>query len=185
MLFFDCSLPSLDDRLGHENFRILTCTRTLQFTLATLVGILAACLLHGTSNVVFLILGIDHESAKVREAKSLLAEAELQQAASKKSKGKGRVRRARYEYDEDDDAAMTPSSTESSSGGFEDLGLTPLRHQGDKPVLTPAMCEEIYRRSKSTRLSPIRPSRRFRTLLAQTIHEETSESDDASESEMR
>ncbi|KAK6205702.1 serine/threonine protein kinase, CMGC, CDC2/CDK subfamily [Pestalotiopsis sp. IQ-011] len=141
-----------------------------KFATAALVGILTACVVHGTSNILFSILNIAPSSSsaeydeKTRMRRLQVVDqsgAEYYESAPKE------------EYDDGGDASS------SSSTDFENLLSEPAsrRFQAGQPMMNTKSIEQAYRQARSTRLSPIKPSRRFRGLLAQTIHEESSESE--------
>ncbi|KAI1849546.1 hypothetical protein JX265_013611 [Neoarthrinium moseri] len=144
----------------------------IYFTVAALIGIAAACMVHGTSTVLFLLLRIDRSTAASTSFPSTKANygassrKQLQESAAAAATTTTTTA-GEYDYDAASDASSTP----------DDFDTLPELHQGDRPVMTDALCELAFRRAKSTRLSPLRPSRRFRGLLAQTIHEESSESE--------
>ncbi|KAH8199813.1 hypothetical protein TruAng_006036 [Truncatella angustata] len=135
-----------------------------KFSVAALIGIFSACMLYGTSSIVFSLLGISPSSHPAR----------------RQTQGGPQSSNSRYELQEqspwgDGDEQDRTSSSSSDSDDFPPRLGQPQR-RSNKPVLTNREFEQAYRQAKSTRLSPIKPSRRFRGLLAQTIHEESSES---------
>ncbi|KAI0144795.1 hypothetical protein BJ166DRAFT_539065, partial [Pestalotiopsis sp. NC0098] len=141
----------------------------IYFATAALVGILTACVLHGTSNILFSILNIAPSSSSAEyDEKARMRRLQVVD----QSGGEYYESAPKEEYDDDGDASS------SSSTDFENLLSEPAsrRLQAGQPMMNTKSIEQAYRQARSTRLSPIKPSRRFRGLLAQTIHEESSES---------
>ncbi|KAK9416551.1 hypothetical protein SUNI508_09657 [Seiridium unicorne] len=136
----------------------------IYFAVAALIGVCSACILQGTSSVLFSLLRIS-PSAKPASGEYQLR---LQDLEYQDQGNEGAPKEEEY----DDQAS-------SSSTDFEHLlsGPGSLHREGGRSAMTSRLFEQAYRQSRSTRLSPIKPSRRFRGLLAQTIHEESSESE--------
>ncbi|ETS77067.1 hypothetical protein PFICI_10941 [Pestalotiopsis fici W106-1] len=145
------------------------------FATAALVGILTACLLHGTSNLIFSLLNIapSSSSSSYSRSSSSYEKAQLRLQVMDPLEGGGDYYDSAPKEEEDDDGDASSSSTD-----FDNLLSEPAsrRIRADHPVNN-KLLEQAYRQARSTRLSPIKPSRRFRGLLAQTIHEESSESE--------
>ncbi|KAK9775581.1 hypothetical protein SCAR479_07686 [Seiridium cardinale] len=133
----------------------------IYFAVAALIGVCSACILHGTSSVLFSLLRIS-PSAKPASGEYQLRLQDLEY------QDQGNPKEEEYE-----------DQASSSSTDFEHLlsGPGSLHREGGRSAMTNRLFEQAYRQSRSTRLSPIKPSRRFRGLLAQTIHEESSESE--------
>ncbi|KAF3022986.1 hypothetical protein E8E14_010126 [Neopestalotiopsis sp. 37M] len=149
------------------------------FATAALVGILTACVLHGTSNLLFTLLNIAPGSSSSssyqysRSSSSYQDKKAQMRLQDMDAGGGGDYYESAPKEEEYDDGDASSSSTD-----FDNLLSEPAsrRIRSDHP-LNNKLLEQAYRQARSTRLSPIRPSRRFRGLLAQTIHEESSESE--------
>lgn len=98
-------------------------------------------------------------------------------ALTQRSKGKElESPREGYSYDDEFEEGQSTGSSPRRSRPSSSLGLSSSLSD-DRLLATDEMFEEQWRRARSTKMSPIKPSRRFRGLLAQTIHEESSESE--------
>ncbi|KAI4865354.1 hypothetical protein F4820DRAFT_300890 [Hypoxylon rubiginosum] len=122
---------------------------------AALIGICAGCMLHGTSNVIFVLLGVDASSQKRR----------LEQDGSELPL----LEDEEQDYDELDSGARSGDS--SSWVSTSSLTSTPRPPKSKK---TKDSAHDMLEKQWKLLRSSEKPKRRRRGLLAQTIHEESS-----------
>ncbi|KAI0129965.1 hypothetical protein BJ170DRAFT_593506 [Xylariales sp. AK1849] len=131
----------------------------IYFAIAAIIGIAAACMVHGTSSVIFMVLGITQPSSK----SGRLSRPQQQQLPAP-------VGRADEDDDGEDGEEGDDPESSSTAQSFWD---PPTDVDPHRRPYTQRMNEDRWRQAKSTLLSPVKPSRRSRGLLAQTIHEES------------
>ncbi|RYP76233.1 hypothetical protein DL770_007275 [Monosporascus sp. CRB-9-2] len=149
------------------------------FAYAALIGVLAGCVLHGTSSFIFVLLGIDSSSQQERQQ-----QAEERERRRRRQQGLGG-------FDEEDDIEeeedAEEQSIEMSSGLWSGDSSTTMgmpssassrRRPARGPEKEPALDHRGLLDSQWKLLRATeKPRRRRRGLLSQTIHEESSESD--------
>lgn len=134
-----------------------------QLASAAFIGILAACILHGTSSLIFVFLGISPGTASNSHTRRKSLPQELPQTEQEQ------------EEQDHDDYYEESSSSRFSAPKSGHLLKPPRRPRADADIKTET-AELLDRQWKLLR-STEKPRRRRRGLLAQTIHEESSESD--------
>lgn len=136
----------------------------IYFACAAIIGFCAAAMLHGTSSMLFLLLGM-HPSQQPKEASPLAV-----------------PRTSSEDPSEAESFGFTWSGGESSSRiSSESLSMRRKKERfGGKDALRRFENSELYENQwnllSRSALSP-QPRRKTKGLLAQTIHEESSESD--------
>ncbi|KAI1736194.1 hypothetical protein F4680DRAFT_452200 [Xylaria scruposa] len=130
----------------------LTSASPKKLACAAIIGICAGCILHGTSSFIFVLLGMD--------------------TASERQKWKDQQRQrflytSRSSVEKEDKEYYEESSSSASWGQLE-------RRQHAAAKLDP---NELFEKRWKLLRTPEQPRRRRKGLLAQTIHEESSESD--------
>ncbi|KAI1106088.1 hypothetical protein F4804DRAFT_330648 [Jackrogersella minutella] len=117
----------------------------MQLACAAVIGILAGCVLRGTSSFIFVTLGIDASQKQNLDHQS------HQQI-----------------FDEEEDFGVTESGTRSESSGR----LSSRRTKSKQEPRDDAY--DMFERQWKLQRSSEKPKRRRRGLLSQTIHEESS-----------
>ncbi|KAH8652335.1 hypothetical protein BX600DRAFT_441222 [Xylariales sp. PMI_506] len=143
----------------------------IYLAIAAMIGITFALVAHGTSSTLFLMLGISPSQVQSKSTTKLMT----RKSSSGDSYSYGDDEDRVTEEDEDYENNLSSSPTLTGAGLARAIEMQQAAAQSSP--ITNAMFEEQWRRARSTRLAPIKPSRRFRGLLAQTIHEESSESE--------
>ncbi|XXH00236.1 putative tRNA threonylcarbamoyladenosine biosynthesis protein kae1 [Hypoxylon texense] len=127
----------------------------LKLACAALIGIVAGCMLHGTSSVIFVLLGVDASSQKRRSEQG---GSELPPLEDE-------------EQDYDDLDSGVRSGDSSSWVSTSSLTSAPRPSKSKRPKDgAQDMLEKQWKLLRSSE----KPKRRRRGLLAQTIHEESS-----------
>ncbi|RYP29898.1 hypothetical protein DL767_006497 [Monosporascus sp. MG133] len=149
------------------------------FACAALIGVLAGCVLHGTSSFIFVLLGIDSSSQQNQQQ-----QAEEGERRHRRQQGLGG-------FDEEDDLE------EEEDGEEQSIEMSSGLWSGDSSTTMgmPSSVSSRRRTARGTEREPVldhrglldsqwkllrateKPRRRRRGLLSQTIHEESSESD--------
>ncbi|KAI0547265.1 hypothetical protein F4679DRAFT_586660 [Xylaria curta] len=142
--------------LGSLSFIINLITRLkylyIYLACAAIIGICAGCMLHGTSSFIFVLLGMD--------------------TASERQKWRDQQRQrfsyaSRSSVEKEDREYYEESSSSASWGQLE-------RRQHVAAKVDP---NDLFEKRWKLLRTPEQPRRRRKGLLAQTIHEESSESD--------
>ncbi|TRX95310.1 hypothetical protein FHL15_003641 [Xylaria flabelliformis] len=137
--------------LGTVSF-IINLIARLKLACATIIGICAGCMLHGTSSFLFVLLGMDTASERQRWRD--------QQRQRFLYTSRSSVEKEDKEYYEES----------SSSASWRQLE----RRQHVAAKVDP---NDLFEKRWKLLRTPEQPRRRRKGLLAQTIHEESSESD--------
>ncbi|KAI0490768.1 hypothetical protein F4859DRAFT_21523 [Xylaria cf. heliscus] len=120
---------------------------------ATIIGVCAGCMLHGTSSFIFVLLGMDTAS-------------EQQKLRDQQRQRQGRLYTSRLSLEEEDKEYYEESSSSAS-----------WRHLDKRQHVAKADLNDLFEKRWKLLRTPEQPRRRRKGLLAQTIHEESSESD--------
>ncbi|RYP73269.1 hypothetical protein DL771_003698 [Monosporascus sp. 5C6A] len=148
------------------------------FACAALIGVLAGCVLHGTSSFIFVLLGIDSSSEQKQQ----------QQAEERERRRRRQLGLGGFDEEEDveEEEYGEEQSIEMSSGLWSGDSSTtmgmpssvssrrrPARAAEKEPALDHrGLLESQWKLLRATD----KPRRRRKGLLSQTIHEESSES---------
>ncbi|KAI0446638.1 hypothetical protein F4803DRAFT_475677 [Xylaria telfairii] len=124
---------------------------TQKLACATIIGICAGCMLHGTSSFIFVLLGMDTSSERQK-----LRNQQHQRL----------LYTPRSSLEEEDKEYYEESSSSAS-----------WRRFGKRQHVAKVDPNELFEKRWKLLRTPEHPRRRRKGLLAQTIHEESSESD--------
>ncbi|ORY71269.1 uncharacterized protein BCR38DRAFT_6932 [Pseudomassariella vexata] len=136
----------------------------IYFACAAVIGICAGAMLHGSTSMLFILLGV-HPSQKPATQPPPPAPPQEEPSTEQESGA----------YSGADSSGLISSESPS----FRRKGKDAYRHDMTERERD-ALYENKWRQSGSSRappIPPIKPRRKFRGLLAQTIHEESSESE--------
>ncbi|RYP25899.1 hypothetical protein DL768_011663 [Monosporascus sp. mg162] len=149
------------------------------FACAALIGVLAGCLLHGTSSLIFVLLGIDSSSQQKQQQ-----QAEERERRRRRRQGLGGFDEEDGVEEEDDgeeqSIEMSSGLWSGDSSTIVDMppSVSSRRRLARGPEKEPALDHRGLLDSQWKLLRATeKPRRRRRGLLSQTIHEESSESE--------
>ena len=149
-----------------------------------MIGLLAAFVLHGTSSLLFVLLRL-HPSQQPPPPPAIKAQAPAGSRAPESSSAAGRVAGADEDDDDDDDDDFGfegggSSARETTTTATSGSPVAPRNRRGrDASAALGGLYENHWRALSDHRKAPVKSRHRgkLKGLLAQTIHEESSESE--------
>ncbi|EMR70617.1 hypothetical protein UCREL1_2347 [Eutypa lata UCREL1] len=148
----------------------------LKLAYAAIIGILAGCVLHGTSNLIFVLLGVDSSStaAEQKNRHGGGSSRRRRLAAGSEDEDGGGMRGDRSSIELEFWSGDTTTTSTSTTSAADSRRSTTKGQQQKEPALDYG---ELFDSKWKLLRASEKPRRRRRGLLAQTIHEESSESD--------
>lgn len=168
--------PSQHTPPSYHVQQVLTKNQTLQLAYAAIIGILAGCVLHGTSNLIFVLLGVDSSStaAEQKNRHGGGSSRRRRLAAGSEDEDGGGMRGDRSSIELEFWSGDTTTTSTSTTSAADSRRSTTKGQQQKEPALDYG---ELFDSKWKLLRASEKPRRRRRGLLAQTIHEESSESD--------